>query len=96
MIQILNFFKKYELTTGATTNISKTKIGPLANGRLYNLDKKNKNIQITNPNDFIKILGIYFTNDLQKTSTFNWEQCTTIFEKQLQQCLEDVSPLEGK
>ena len=77
--QILNFFKKYEIATGATINISKTTITPLANAKLYNLDQKIKNIQITKPNYFIKILGIYFTNDLQKSSSFNWEQCTLIF-----------------
>ena len=77
--QILNFFKKYEIATGATINISKATITPLANAKLYNLDQKIKNIQITKPNYFIKILGIYFTNDLQKSSSFNWEQCTSIF-----------------
>ena len=90
IMQILN------LATGATINISKTNIAPLANAKIDNLDQKIENTQITNPNDFIKILGIYFTNDLQKTSTFNWELCTSILEKQLQQLSRRHLSLRGK
>ena len=56
----------------------------LANAKIYNLDQKIKNIQITKTNEFIKILGIYFNKDLQNTSAFNWEQSTKILDKQLQ------------
>ena len=42
IIQILNFFKKYEIATGATINISETKVTPLANVKIYNLDQKTK------------------------------------------------------
>ena len=90
IMQILN------LATGATINISKTNIAPLANAKIDNLDQKIENTQITNPNDFIKILGMYFTNDLQKTSTFNWELCTSILEKQLQQLSRRHLSLRGK
>ena len=71
IIQILLFFRKYEIATGAIINLSKTKITALADAKLYNLDQKIKSIPITKPNDFIKILGIYFTTDLQKTSSVN-------------------------
>ena len=47
------------------------------------LVKKSK-IQINNSEDFVKILGIYSTNDLQITSNYNWELCILNLEKQLQ------------
>ena len=37
------------------------------------LIKKIQNIQISNSADFVKILGIYFKNNLQITSNYNWE-----------------------
>ena len=69
--EILLFFKKYEMATGATINLSKTKIMTLGNAKHQNLDQKVQNITIIQPNKFIKMLGTYFTTDLQKTSTFN-------------------------
>ena len=70
IVKILNFFKQYEIATGAATiNISKAMNTPWANAKIYNLEKKIKNVQINNPKSFAKILDIYFTNDLQKTST---------------------------
>ena len=56
IMQILNFFKKYQIATGATINFAKTKILTLANAKLYNLDQKIKNMQITKPNEFLKYL----------------------------------------
>ena len=58
--------------------------------------KKFKNAQINNPKNFVKIRGIYFTNDLQKTSTYNWELCQSHIEKQLQQFSRRHPPLRGK
>ena len=69
--EILLFFKKYEIATGTTINLSKTKIMTLGNAKHYNLDQKVQNIAIIEPNKFIKMLGTYFTADLLKTSTFN-------------------------
>ena len=37
ILEILNFFKKYELATGAAINISKTKITFLGNAKIYNI-----------------------------------------------------------
>ena len=60
------------------------------------LTKKFKNIQIIDRNKVIKILGTYFITDLQKTSTFNWEQTTKIFDKQLQHLSRRHLSLRGK
>ena len=51
ILEILNFFKTYEIATGATINVSKTTITPLANAKICNLDKKIQNIQINNSED---------------------------------------------
>ena len=82
--EISLFFKKYDIATGAIINLSKTKIMALGNAKHQNLDQKVQNITIIQPNKFIKMLGTYFTTDLQKTSTFNWEQTTKILDKLLQ------------
>ena len=56
------------------------------------LIKKIKNVQINNSKNFVKILGIYFTNDLQKASTYKWELYQSHLEKQLQQlCRRQIS-----
>ena len=97
ILEILNFFKKYELAVGATTNVSKKKITPLANAKIYNLDKKNpQNIQINDPEEFFKTLGIYFTNDLQNTRNYNWELCISDLEKQIQQLSRRHYPWEER
>ena len=41
IIEILNFFEQYNLATGTTINISNTTLTPLANAKIYNIDKKN-------------------------------------------------------
>ena len=41
--EILKFFEQYNLATGTTINISsKTTITPLANAKIFNMDKKCK------------------------------------------------------
>ena len=71
IIEILNFFEQYNLATGTAINISKTTITPLANAKIYNIDKKIQNVKINDPPDFVKILGIYFTKDLRTTGIYN-------------------------
>ena len=95
-MEILNFFKQYELATDATINISKRKITLLANAKIYNLDKKIQNMQIKETTEFVKILGIYFTNNLQETSNYNWNKCILEIEKQIHQLSRRQLSLRGK
>ena len=67
IIEILNAFEQYNLATGTTINISKTTITPLANAKIYNIDKKIQNVKVNDSQDFVKILGVYFTKDLRTT-----------------------------
>ena len=96
IIEILNFFEQYNLATGTTINISKTTITPLANAKIYNIDKKIQNVKINDPQDFVKILGIYFTKDLRTTGIYNWNICLTQIEKQTQQLSRRHLSLRGK
>ena len=64
--QILLFFRKYEIATGATINLYKTKMMTLANGKIYNLDQKIKNIQITKTNELSKYLVSTSTRTCKK------------------------------
>ena len=96
ILETRNVFKTFELGTGATINVSKTMINPLADAKIYNLDKNIQNIQINNPEDFVKILGICFANDLQNNSNYNWELCISNLEKQVQQFSIRQLSLRGK
>ena len=96
IVEILNFFKQYELATDATINVSKRKITLLANAKIYNLDEKIQNMQIKETTEFVKILGIYFTNNLQETSNYNWNKCTLEIEKQIHQLSRRQLSLRGK
>ena len=71
IIETLNFFEQYNLATGANINISKITITPPANAKIYNIDKKIKNIKINDSEEAVKILGIYFTKDLQATINYD-------------------------
>ena len=93
IIEILKFFQKYQTATGAKINLSKTTIMLLANAKIYDLDKKITNIKIKGA---IKILGIYFTDNLTITSTFNWNNCLQKIEKQIQQLSRRHLSLRGK
>ena len=70
------------------------RLSPYRMQRFIILIKKIRNIQITYSNDFVKILGIYFTSNLQKTSA--WELCISNLEKQLQQLSRRHLSLRGK
>ena len=96
ILETRNVFKTFELGTGATINVSKTMINPLADAKIYNLDKNIQNIQINNPEDFVKILGICFANYLQNNSNYNWELCISNLEKQVQQFSIRQLSLRGK
>ena len=96
IIEILNFFEKYNLATGATINISKTTITPLANAKVHNIDKKIQNVKINDSQDFIKVLGIYLTKDLRTTGIYDWNICLTQIEKQTQQLSRRHLSLRGK
>ena len=84
------------ITSGTAINITKTAITLLANAKIYNIDKKIQNVKINDSQDFIKVLGIYFTKDLRPTGIYNWNICLTQIEKQTQQLSRRHLSLRGK
>ena len=55
--EILNFFKKYEIATGATINIWKTTITPLVNSKYTTLIKKYKTYKLITQKFLLKYLA---------------------------------------
>ena len=51
-MEIRKFFKQHEIATRVTIYISKPTITPLADTKIYNLDKHTKNIQINDLCDY--------------------------------------------
>ena len=52
--------------------------------------KKIQNVKVNDRQDFVKILGIYFTKNLRTTGIYNWNICLTQIEKQTQQLSDDI------
>ena len=75
IIDIIQFFRKYETASGATINKNETKLIPLANARIHNLQNKIQNIKITKDREIFKILGIFFSNNLNSANEYNWQEC---------------------
>ena len=96
IIEKLNFLQQYNLATGTTINISKTTITPLANAKIYNIDKKIQNVKINDSGNFVKILGIYSTKYPQATGIYNRNGYLTQIEKQIQQLSRRHLSLRGK
>ena len=82
-IEKLILFKKYNKASGATINISKIAIIPLANAQIYNFQNKIQNFRITKNQEIFKILGIYFSKNLHYANKYNWQECLQKVEKQI-------------
>ena len=55
-----------------------------------------QNVKINDSEHYVKILGIYFTKDLQTTGIYNWNKYLTQIEKQTHQFSRRHLPLRGK
>ena len=54
-----------------TINMNKTTITQLVNTKIYNLQNKLENFKIIKNKELLKILGIYFSKDLQFANVYN-------------------------
>ena len=69
MKNVLKYFKKLKEATGATINLEKTTVLPINTDITTELPTE---ITIKDQNKNIKILGIYFNEDLQYANNMNW------------------------
>ena len=58
--------------------------------------KKIKNIKKNDTEEAVKILGIYFTKDLQTTINYDWNRYLTNIEKQTQHLFQKTSLFNRK
>ena len=96
IIKIKNFLSKYEKASGTTINMNKTTITELANAKIYNLQNKLVNFKIIKNKEPFKILGIYFSKDLQFANIYNWNICIQKIENQINLFSKRKLSLRGK
>ena len=90
---VLKYFEKLKEVTGTTINLEKTIALPINNDNVTNLSK-----EITTKEQFetIKILGIYFNEDLQHVNKINWENILEEMEKHINILSTRILSLYGK
>ena len=75
---VLKFFEKLNLATGATINLEKATILPININNTTYLQQQLPNITIKEQHKTIKILGILFSKDLEVAIKLN---CQKVLEK---------------
>ena len=90
---VLKYFQKLKQATGATINLEKTTVLPINTNITTNLPTE---ITIKDPNETIKILGIYFHEDLQYANKINWQITIDKMEKHVNKLSPRILSLNGK
>ena len=65
---VIKFFEKLSKATGSTTNLEKTKVLPINMDQISYIQKQETSIKILEQHQYIKILGIHFSEDLKDSS----------------------------
>ena len=90
---VLKYFQKLKEATGATINLEKTTVLPINTNIITNLPTE---ITIKDQNENIKILGIYFNEDLQYANNINWQITINKMEKHKNKLSPRILSLNGK
>ena len=90
---VLTYFQKLKQPTGPTTNLEKTTVLPINTNITMNLPTE---ITIKDQNETIKILGIYFNEDLQYANNINWQKTIDKMEKHINKLSPRILSLNGK
>ena len=93
MKNVLKYFKKLKEATGATINLEKTTVLPINTDITTNVPTE---ITIKDQNENIKILGIYFNEDLQYANNINWQITIDKTEKHINKLSPRILSLNGK
>ena len=78
---IFQQFSKYKTATGCSLNIIKIERLIIQTNRVYH--NNNKFLIKWNIKEFVKILGIHFNNDIEKTKRYNITKCIQKMENNL-------------
>ena len=93
---IISYIEKLNKATGSTINLEKTKVLPINTNQTFYTQKHEKNITILEQYQYIKISGIFFSEDLKDTILLNWENIKKKKENHIQKMSMRQVSLYGK
>ena len=93
---VIKFFEKLNKATGSTTKLEKTKVLPINTDQTSIIKKHETNIKILKQYQYIDILGIHFSEDLNDTILVNWQKTLTKMENHIQKLKTRQLSLYGK
>ena len=93
---VINFFEKLNKATGSTINLEKTKVLPINTDQTSVIQKHTKSIKILEQHQYIDILGIHFSEDLNDTILVNWQKTLIKMENHIQKLMPRQLSLNGK
>ena len=96
MEHVFKFFKKLKKETGSSINLEKTKLLPINTDQISIIQKNIPNITILKRYQYIKILGVYFSEDLKNTIITNWQQTKNKMENHIKKLSSRTLSLSGK
>ena len=96
VINVIKFFQKLNLVTGATINQEKTKILPINTDNTNTLRQKLPNLTMKDQYDTIHILGITLCEGMKQTCLLNWQIILQKMEKHVNKLSSRHLSLNGK
>ena len=96
ILHVLDFFHKLEKATGATINLEKNKVLPINTDQTNYIQEHITNITKLEQHQYIKILGISFSEGLKETILVNWQIILTKMENHIKKLSVRQLSLYGK
>ena len=93
---VLTYFDKIKKATGSTINLEKTKIVRINTDQTEHIKKTLPDITILQQYQYIKILGIQFSEDLQNTIKTNWQHIINKMKNHIRKIINRTLSLSGK
>ena len=92
----MNYFEKLKKATRSTINFEKTKILPINTDQIQYLKQNVNNITILEQHKYIKILGIFFSENMKEMIETNWEHTLQKMENHIRKLTPRNLSLYGK
>ena len=93
---VLKFFQNVNKATGTTVNLEKTTVLPINTDDTEQIPKITLQITIKEQFETIKIIGIYFNENLKNASLTNWDIILDKMEKHINKLSPRILTLYGK